>query len=186
MKFCGNCGRRILDENIGCPDCRSKEVNQNKKSLHGADEKTSSATYSQKNPQEKLSELQKEDISPSSSEKKNSKVKKGNLKSKLSKLYVVIPVTVVITAGLTFGMTKLIHKHNWGPATCFAPAQCYGCYKYKDSKLGNHDWESPNCVEPAKCRHCNAYRDDKLGNHKWETDDYGNRVCEFCYIEQGN
>ena len=51
-----------------------------------------------------------------------------------------------------------------------------------EDEYGNHDWAPAKCTEPAQCYNCNEYRDDKFGQHSFYTHDDGLRDCSYCGI----
>ena len=51
-----------------------------------------------------------------------------------------------------------------------------------EDEYGYHDWSPAKCTEPAQCYNCDAYRDDKLGEHSFYTDDDGFCDCSYCGI----
>lgn len=48
------------------------------------------------------------------------------------------------------------------------------------SEYGYHDWSPARCTQPSQCYECGAYRDDKLGEHDFDTDNDGLCSCWYC------
>ncbi len=128
-------------------------------------------------------------------------------KKKFNKLFVIIPLIMVLTALITFAVTCFILPNGSNteepnpeppieenienePIEENPPAEnveeTSEIESEKDicpaQEYGNHDWSKPTCIEPAHCYECGAYKDDVLGNHYfYYNDDIDEIVCSYCY-----
>lgn len=147
MKYCAKCGTPMSDDAVLCPQCHPETNNQQ--------------------PQISSQEPQK-----NTSRKTNSFV--------LTNVVISI-LTLIATIGMHFVSPSInnsvstndnLNSTNSNVFNSICPADEYG----------NHDWAPAKCTEPAQCYNCNAYKDDKLGEHSFYTDDDGFCDCTYCGI----
>jgi len=140
MKYCAKCGTQLSDDTMVCPKCHP-ETNKSQ-------------------PQLSI---------PSSPTKNNS-----NKITPLILTNVIIATLTLIAVILMYFIqpsnNSSIGGTNSNVFTSTCPADAYG----------NHDWSPARCTEPSQCYNCNAYRDDKLGEHSFYTDDDGFCDCSYC------
>lgn len=110
------------------------------------------------------------------------------------KMYLIIPIIVILTATIVFGITYFVLSHDFKDAasTDAKTLETKSSETIEDTvfsaidttcpeqEYGNHDWRAATCVEPAKCYNCGAYKDDKLGNHSWWENLYDIKECQYC------
>lgn len=148
MKFCEKCGAQINDEATICPQCQTPTNNQPINVIQ------------QPQPKKKAGKM-------------------------YFVIPLIIIFTALITFLVVYFVlpnnsksednTSLNSSVN-DASTIITTGQC------PEDKNGNHDWAPAKCTEPAQCYNCNAYRDDKLGQHKFYTDDDGFCDCTYCGI----
>lgn len=159
MKYCANCGTKMSDENLVCPQCG----------------------YSSMDSQTKNSEQ----IIPSTTP---TNVKQQSKKNKQVKWYILIPIVIIISilTSVIVSMSVTNHiintnsinndydlqllstdcpedeygHHSWGSATCEHPAVCLNCGVYKDNELGYHAFELDEETGLVECWHCHMLKDD--------------------------
>ena len=149
MKYCPKCGTQMSDETVLCPKCPPPQSTEQRPPI---------------TIQEPLT-------------KKNSN--KNTLPIILMIINIVLTVALLTTSVImyfnplsTSSPTNVGDKSNTNIYNTTCPA----------SQHGNHDWAPAKCTEPAQCYNCDAYRDDKLGEHSFYTDDDGFCDCSYCGI----
>ena len=147
MKYCANCGTQMPDEINTCQQCG----------------------YSSDSNTIKTPEIQPNITSQNTNQRSK--------KNKSVKLYIVIPIVIVVSIITSVIVSALFAKYTYNNYVISYSDE--GC---PEDKNGNHDWAPAKCTEPAQCYNCNAYRDDKLGQHKFYTDDDGFCDCTYCGI----
>lgn len=115
------------------------------------------------------------------------------IKKMLKKLYIIIPLTIILTVLITFVAAYFLFgsdeetvqstKSNNVQATDNSfdiEASNSVC---PEDEHGHHYWQSANCIEPSKCFNCGAYRNNQLGNHHWTNYDNSDEMfCTICYM----
>ena len=143
MKTCKNCGTQNPDETQVCNQCQTplndKPINESPITIV---ESTTSIT----------------DPSPI-------KQPKPNKKKIITISLAIISITIIFC--ILTATHVICLNHDWFPATCVEPAQCWKCDKYKDDVLGNHHWIQATCTEPKHCSICYLEDGEPLG-HAWQ------------------
>ncbi len=151
MKYCAKCGTQMSDDTMVCPQCHPEINNQQPQ--------TSNQTIpTKKNASNKIIPLISANII-------------------LSALTLIILVILHFIPSSSNNPTNDNNNSDLGNTN----SNIYSSTCPEDEH-GNHDWAPAKCTEPAQCYNCNTYRDDKLGNHSFYTDDDGFCDCTYCGI----
>ncbi len=111
------------------------------------------------------------------------------LEKKIKSFYIIIPISMFITALITAIITCFIFSYifdlgntsnNNSNGSSSVESTNDVC---PEDKNGIHQWGTANCVRPSVCWSCGAYKDDKLGHHEFHYDeDIEEIVCYHCHI----
>ena len=143
MRYCAKCGTQILDDAVSCPKCYSQVRNQQ-------------------------SQIQTLSIPTLNTTNKIIPLILTNI---IICILIFVAIIVSYFAPIPISDSSIAND-NFNVINSVCP----------EDEYGNHDWAPARCTEPAQCYNCNAYRDGKLGEHSFHTDDGGLCDCTYCGI----
>ena len=147
MKYCAKCGTQMSDDTVLCPQCNPESNKQQPQNL-------------------------------------NQEIPRNNISRKTTHLVVSNIIISIITLIATIGTYFISPTSNNSANNNDNPNSNSDVFNSTcpANEYGNHNWAPARCTEPAQCYNCDAYRDDKLGEHSFYTDDDGFCDCTYCGI----